>query len=723
MSRKKRKKSADATHKDGGEKDAPPSPRITGRRLWLFRLVALTVIPALLFIFLELALRIVGYGYPAAAIIKYKTQGKTYHCSNYKFGWRFFPPQITREFDPFVIPAQKGESTYRIFILGGSAAQGTPDGAYGFGRFLELMLSQQYPDTNFEVFTVAMPAINSHVARVIAKGCARYEPDLFIVYMGNNEVVGPYGAGTVFAPLSKNLALIRLGIALKAARFGQLLTNIATRVAQREGVPETWGGLEMFLDKQIRPDEPQMQAVYSHFGKNLLDIAHTAQKSGAKIIFSTVGANLRDNPPFASLHRQDLAEQQKEKWEQLYQQGTDYEDANNFSEAIDRYLAAAEIDDTFADLHFRLGQCYWNLSKFEDAKQSFTKALVFDTLRFRADTKINEIIRDVAGDKTDGGICLVDAAEVFEQNSPQSTTGYELFLEHVHLNFSGNYLLAETILEQVEEILPARIKSKKAQEIALITPEECEVRLAFSGWDQYKIVNGNLSILSEKAPFINQIYHDRQIKYWQQRVDELKEHATRTGHEAAARMYEEAIRLDDSDWHIHFKYAQLLWGAFKNSYGSAQHYRRVIQLVPHNLRAHIELATFSGMHGDHDAAIAHSREAIRIMPFSATAYYNIGLAYQMRGELKKAQDAFTQAIEIQPKYSPAYTNLGRLLYNQGRRDRAEQVYRKGIEMGPENPYLHYNLGMLLRAKGQTKEAREEIQKAVEIDPNFARMAD
>ncbi len=88
------------------------------------------------------------------------------------------------------------------------------------GACCAVMLSRQYPETNFEVITAAMPAINSHVVLQIAKDCTRYKPDLFIVYLGNNEVVGPYGAGTVFTPLSANISLIRFGIALKINKSG-----------------------------------------------------------------------------------------------------------------------------------------------------------------------------------------------------------------------------------------------------------------------------------------------------------------------------------------------------------------------------------------------------------------------------------------------------------------------------------------------------------------------
>ena len=39
-------------------------------QLWLFRVVAITVIPALLLVAAELGLRLIGYGYPTAAVFQ-----------------------------------------------------------------------------------------------------------------------------------------------------------------------------------------------------------------------------------------------------------------------------------------------------------------------------------------------------------------------------------------------------------------------------------------------------------------------------------------------------------------------------------------------------------------------------------------------------------------------------------------------------------------------------
>ena len=105
---------------------------------------------------------------PQAKQVSYKLEDKEVYCHNYKFGNRFFPPKIARHFDGFVFDTEKKPNTYRIFVLGASAAAGVPAQDYSFGHLLEVMLDEIYPDIEFEVLTVAMPAINSHVVVEIA---------------------------------------------------------------------------------------------------------------------------------------------------------------------------------------------------------------------------------------------------------------------------------------------------------------------------------------------------------------------------------------------------------------------------------------------------------------------------------------------------------------------------------------------------------------------------
>src|SRR6185503_6405647 len=175
-------------------------PTLSKKRLWLFRVVALTLPPLLLLGILECVLRVISYGYPTTFFLIQTIGGKEFYVPNERFGFRFFPPALART--PFALrmPAKKPANTFRIFLFGESAAQGDPDPTFGVGRYLQALLRQRFPDTEFEVVCVAMTAINSHAVLPIARECAHLDGDLWIIYMGNNEIVGPYGAGTVFGP-------------------------------------------------------------------------------------------------------------------------------------------------------------------------------------------------------------------------------------------------------------------------------------------------------------------------------------------------------------------------------------------------------------------------------------------------------------------------------------------------------------------------------------------
>jgi len=691
---------------------------ITGWRLWLFRIVAFTIIPVLLLLLLEIALRVIGYGFPTTTTIKSAKGGRTYYCNNAKFAWRFFPPNIAREADPFAFPAIKSNNTYRIFVVGASAAAGTPDGSFCFGRILQVMLRQQYQQANFEIITIAMPAINSHVVLQIAKDCAHHQPDLFIVYLGNNEVVGPYGAGTVFAPLSASLPFIRFDMALKATKIGQMLTNLFGLVSAKKDIPKIWRGLEMFFEKQIRADDPHLQTVYQHFQRNLEDLNRVAHKSNTKIIFCTVGSNLKDSPPFASLHRLDLTETELKNWNDIYRQGMEYESAGDFARAVEQYLAATEIDDHYAELQFRLGRCFWALGQYEKAREKFIQARDLDTLRFRADTQINQIIRDVANNKEAIDTYFVDTAKVFEKNSPHETPGEELFYEHVHMNFTGNYLLAKTVFERVQEILPAQIKRYKAKQSAIGGPaeQECARYLAYTDWDRKRIADQVLNLYIKRAPFTNQLYHDQRVSQMEQKLNALKTNLSAKVLNEVQAQHRWAIQQSPSDWWLHWKYGELL-EELGSSSAAAEQYRSVLNFVPHRYEAYAKLGLLSGKQGNLDAAIRNNLEAVRINPIYADAYFNLGFAHQLQGNLEKSIEYYSKAIRCRPDYAQAYNNLAVVLFQQGKIGKAEQTYRKGLKFVPDDLDLHHNLGIMLKQQGRRNEAIKELRAALQIDPN------
>ena len=419
---------------------------------------------------------------------------------------------------------------------------GDPDPAYGFSRYLEVMLRERFPSVKFEVVNTGSVAINSHVVLPIARGLADQHPDLFIIYSGNNEVVGPYGPGTVLTSSGMSIPSIRSSIFIHSTRIGQLVTGMGSKKKE-------WRGMEMFLDRQVRASSPLMKNVYANFDRNLRDTIAVAQESGAKVIVATAATNLEDCAPFASLHREDLKEEDLRSWSTLFRRANELEAANNYAEALALYISASKIDDEYAELEFRIARCFRSLGDAKAARDHFLRARDLDTLRFRADSRINDINRSVASSIS--GVGLVDTEALFSNVSPDGIIGSDLVYEHVHLTPFGSYVLARAIFQQVAD----NLRSKGTQTVASDVPSEteCERMLALTGYDRSRIASEMLRRL-QKAPFTNQLNHGDQVLRFTMQAESMAETPNDT-----ASQYQWAITRAPEDRMLRYRYGMFLF--------------------------------------------------------------------------------------------------------------------------------------------------------------------
>ena len=526
----------------------PETERATGTlRFWLPRVATAVLLPILLLVVAEGALRFFDVGFNPALTVPCTLHGQAASCYNLFFPAPFFPPGMIKTPQAYAIPALKPAGTYRIFVLGESAAMGDPDPAYGFSRYLEVMLREKFPAMKFEVVNTGSVAINSHVLLPIAKGLASQQPDLFIIYSGNNEVVGPYGPGTALTSSGMSLPVIRASIFWRSTRLGQLLTKLGT--PKRE-----WGGMEMFLDKQVPASSPLMKYTYENFERNLRDTIAIARGAGARVLVATVATNLKDCGPFASLHREGLSADDLRAWSALMQKGTELEGSRSYPEAMQAYLAAKQIDDQYAELEFRIARCLWMMGDYGTAKEHFSRARDLDALRFRADSRINEINRAAAASE---GAELVDADAVLAGGSPNGITGSELVYEHVHLTAEGNYLLARAMYEKIASKLNAGGQQVSAADVP--SQAECEQRLAFTGHDHIRIAREMWQRL-QKPPFTNQLNHSEQALRLAIQASTPEESPDQTAAE-----YQWAIRQKPDDRVVHYNFGLFLFDYDRNA--------------------------------------------------------------------------------------------------------------------------------------------------------------
>ena len=693
------------------------SKKKSGRRELLYWFVAILIIPIFFLGVLEAGLRVAGVGYSTNFTREIKLNGQDYFIENHAFSRLFFPPALAQSPQAFAFPAIKPKHTYRIFILGGSAAEGDPEASYGFAPILKTLLEDRYPGTNFEIVDAAITATNTNVMYQVARDLIHHQPDMFIIYVGNNEVIGPFGAGTVFAPFFSNLALIRASIAVRSTRIGQVLQGLIGKLKRgRGGEIKKWAGMAMFLHHQVRHDDPALANVYDHFRQNLEDTLELGRKAGIKTIISTVGVNLKDCAPFASLHKKGLAASAEKNWDGLFAAGKDAQTRKDYSAAIGRYLKAAEIDPDFADLQYRLGQCYWSLGQFKQAKGRYSMARELDTLRFRADKELNGIIRKVARGREGENIFLVDGARALAASSPHDTPGDEMFYEHVHLRFAGNYVLARQFFARVAKNLPDSIRQMAASR-PLLTEQECASRLAFTPYDQYRILKFLLDGRFSAPPFTNQSDHLA-------RVEQAKATMARYEQEALANptalvdTYRRALALRGDIPKTHFNFANLLF-RLGDLQGSLEQARIFLNHIPQDYGAHALVADVMLRQGKYAEAVSESRKSLELQPAYHHAAFTLAQALARQGKLDDSLEVYEKLLKEDPADSVRIYHLkGTMLIRQKRFDEAAEAFKGAIRHtkeinGADNPDIYYNLAFAQKKLGRQQQAAANLDKAID----------
>ncbi|MCZ2080396.1 MAG: tetratricopeptide repeat protein [Bryobacteraceae bacterium] len=697
-------------------------------RGWIPRIALIFLAPVAAFVLLEAVLRISDYGFATQFFVQAAQPGE--YTTNQRFGERFFPKALARTPIPTLLSKQKDPGTYRIFVLGESAAMGIPEPAYSFGRVLEVMLREIYAGARFEVVNAAMTAINSHAILPIARDCASFQPDLFVALIGNNEVVGPFGPGTVFGTMPPVLWLVRVNVWQTSTRTGQLFRNVLAKF-RKQSEPVEWRGMEMFLDKQVAWDAAALHGVYGNFRRNLEDIAQTAERAGAAVLFSTVPSNLKDSPPFAS------TQPDNERWQELYRRGVELETAEQWSDALTAYRQAAALDGESAELHFRIGRCHLALNQTGAARDAYIAARDRDLLRFRADSVLNGIIRKLRGTR----VYVVDAETEF------GLAGHERFYEHVHLNERGNYELARLIAQRFDSVAPPWIKRKGS----MPSMEAVAAQLALTDWDRYKLAR-QMKAMMDRPPFTNQTGSAQARSKREKALYRMEENARTAGAmEHARRSYENALAKRPADLLLHVRWAEFLRD--ERQYGRAaeewrilnsrlpgianwlaahaavladagrieeavSQYRQALRVDPASDVALFGLGSAFAAKGDYQEAALQYGEALRINPRYAEVHNNLGLIHLARGDLERAKASFASAVKYQPDFAAAHYNLGGVLMQQGKAEEAARQYRIAVSQRPQFAEAHYNLGLLASRAGRLKEALAHYADAIRLKPDY-----
>lgn len=670
-------------------------PKIMAQRFCLAAMAVL--LPILVFVIAEWGLRLAGYGYNPHFFVRQKVGGVESYVRNPAFSWRFFPKPMARLSTAMVIPVEKPKDVLRVVVLGSSAALGDPEPSFGFSRMLEVMLQARYPGKKIEVYNTAATAINSNVILPIAEDCRVLQPDLFVVYEGNNEVVGPFGLSAALTPFFSNRAVIKTQVWISSTRLGQWVKSIARQPAASG---DEWRGMELFLEHKVRLGDPNLEKVYSHFEGNLSDICRLARRAGVKVVLSSVIVNDLDCAPFVSLHRATLGAAELEHWNALFEKGKTEEASSHWKSASEAYGKAAAIDSEYAELHYRAGRCQWSDGQPEAARKSLEMARERDALRFRADARMNGAIQKVA---SHNGAIFVDAEALAQKASPGGVPGENLLYEHVHLNFAGNYLLASAVMQSCEQALGLK------SDLPTPSVDECQKRLAWTVFDEKRITERLRSRL-QVAPFTSQCDNAQVLERLNARLSsldlELKGKA-----EASDAFYREALSARPADWQLRMNYLQFLYeqGRHPQAHEQAQ---QIFQRLPMEHFSLMNMGVTFQKLKRYDEAEDYLKRTIQANPYLSEGYEKLGL---LREDQKRFDEAETL---LQKRRSPTvmanfYTRAGVYYARQHANDLARQYYDRALKAVPGFPEAVADLKRLDRPVEIAPEETEPYKQAME----------
>ncbi|HOZ45173.1 MAG TPA: tetratricopeptide repeat protein [Candidatus Hydrogenedentes bacterium] len=714
-------------------------PRASRRRASrLLALVAMVAVPLGVLAAAEMGLRAAGYGRSMRPFVKRSSGDQCIYIRNLGFFDQFFSGPTVSDMacpDNFEIVQPKAANAYRIFVFGGSAAQGWPGPEAAFPRILKAMLKVRFPETDFQIYNMAYVSMNSHVMRPLAMACARLAPDAFLVYMGNNEISGPFGmfsdvpnSGTV-----PDRGMIRAHILLSDSRLRQWLSC---------HVPGALGWLSRASSPPApqslpRPDDPRLPTIYEYFKANLADLSHAGRTAGAQVVLGTVGVNLRDWTPTNSLHLRALSEAERVEWDRLFSEGAALQNTGNYREALDAFARAAAIGDTHAELLFRIGRCHFELGEYEQARERFVKALDYDTFAWaRAKSPINEVIRFTASEY---GYPLADAEARLAACSQGGVPGEDMFCDACHLTFRGNYVIAAAFFDRLIPVLPRAVlgqlgaiptppSEEECRRLLCLNPmQEAEQRAAAADTDwrlddearrralaeaqkrkaallldtpeqRIACLEAALGVMAPDYPL-----QERLVREWKDRGD-----MGRALHEAQV-------------WVNQFPYNRQSRWASAEILCDTERYEEAMEQLEHALVFYPEDAETLILCGDvlqragrpDDALLYYARAQTRD-PIDLNSEYLRAQSLEDVGDTRQAAAAYREIIVRNPDFAECFERLDGI-YRTGDGDRVAQ-WRSYVSSTPESYWGRMYLGQALEEAGAPEEALACFREASRISP-------
>jgi len=172
-------------------------------------------------------------------------------------------------------------------------------------------------------------------------------------------------------------------------------------------------------------------------------------------------------------------------------------------------------------------------------------------------------------------------------------------------------------------------------------------------------------------------------------------------YEEAAAAYEEAIKLNETQWGYFFNLG-LAYKKMKKMDEAKASFRKALELNPNSYSSNKELAEALGIEENYEEAKKYFQKATELSPDDADAFYNFGVVQTNLGQTEGALQAFLRTVEIEEDYPDALYQLGTIFIGQNNTEEAIKNLEKFLEKAPDHEKAGIAKQLLDYLKKQTK---------------------
>lgn len=443
-------------------KSAPTAkPGLSRRKRLAFALLAI-LLPIIGLACLEGIARLAGYGGYAPTFIQAGAVPQGSLVVTDKSGpATFFYVNRDRPgaIDENAFLSTKPTNTVRVFLSGESAMKGFPQPrGFSSGVILQQMLQDLWPDKSVEVVNLGTTAIASFPMLEILTEGLNYQPDLVVLYGGNNEFFGAYGVASLNRA-GTSPAAMRFQRAARSLGLVQWITSLLDRPKSREGKSL----MEVMIGQSfISQSDSLRAAAAADLHANLAEMIRRCRARGIPVIVCSLPSNERDLAPLGQPDSKGLSETDRASVDASVNEGL-ARIATEPAAAIKAFDAALTICPAHAQAHFGRGKARLALGDKSGAAADFQAAIDFDTMPWRAPGPVNDAVLKAA---TEEHATLCDLRKDFRAASPGGCIGWELMDDHVHPSLKGQALVARAIVKSMTALAgPLRVDPAALQRL------------------------------------------------------------------------------------------------------------------------------------------------------------------------------------------------------------------------------------------------------------------